>query len=657
MIEVESKPWNKLDDVQKISYCESLLNDVKKSREPYDLEWYQNHKFENGDHYLAVNTVTGSLEANPPKKRGEVRMVINKIRSTKRAIQNYVTRTQPKWEIIPGDVDPDTIKNARRIGKTMDYLYRKLHLEQMVSGVIDTGLSTSIGVVEVDWDENADGGIGEVRVRLHDPFDIYFDKRSYLYAGRIVGRFIAKSIVKSVDEVKNDKRYDEKARKEVKPDEELATSRLKAKILTKEMGSNEDSKIPTVTVKEFHLWEDEKNKKKGNIKIITYAGDQILLEEDSPDTEFPIYFYQISMNPLKVYQRAWVTDAVPLNKAIDRSVSQKIMYMNQALVYRIIAEKGHGAGVITNEMGEILEINPKRTFQQMTMNPLPAGYDAVTNELNAYIEDMLGAHDAALGRMPTGARSGNTLEAIQAADSNNLTGLTASLESFLSVVGERILDIISKKYQVSRIVKIAEPEEGEEFIKVIGEGAKQRPENATIITEDNEVIVKIGSWLGHTLEAKRETMMKLAEMGVLPAEEVLRQFEFPNVEELSAKARDQRMEQSQMDLAIAGHAGGQGGQQQPQGPDMAALADKENMAMAQGEAVPSTEGADITHTQAHTDFMQSDTFKSLPDEIKQIFADHVQGELGAHMGGQSQVSAPPQQMPQQPQMMGGLGAL
>jgi len=71
-----------------------------------------------------------------------------------------------------------------------------------------------------------------------------------------------------------------------------------------------------------------------------------------------------------------------LNKAIDRAVSQKIAYANQALVYRVIAEKGHGAGVMSNEMGEILEINKGRNFEQMTMNPLPAGLDSVTAELN-----------------------------------------------------------------------------------------------------------------------------------------------------------------------------------------------------------------------------------------------------------------------------------
>jgi hypothetical protein len=629
MIKIQDKDWNKVDDGEKISYCESLLMDAKKSRESnYDLEWYQNYQFENGNHYMAVNTVTGTLEANPPRRRGEVRMVINKIRSTKRAIQNYVTRTQPKWEIIPGDTDKDTVRNARRIGKVLDFIYRKLHLEQMVFGIIDTGLSTSIGVVEVDWDEEAEGGIGQIRIREHDPFDVFFDKRAFLYSGRFVGRFIAKTVVKSVDEVKNDKRYDNKARKEVKPDEELATSRLKAKIIKKDMGSSEDKAIPTVVVKEFFLWDDEKNEKGGRVKLFTFAGDRVLREEDLEDTEYPIYIYQIQMNPLKIYQRAWITDAIPMNKAIDRAVSQKISYINQALIYRIIAEKGHGAGVVSNEMGQILEVNKGRIFQQMNMNPVPAGFDNLTEEMNSYLEDILGAHDAALGRMPTGARSGATLEAIQAADSNNLTGLTASLESFLAVVGERILKLAAKKYQVSRIIKLSEPEDGEEYMKVIGQGSNQKPEGAAIITEDNEVIVKIGSWLGHTLEAKRETMMKLGEMGILPAEEILRQFEFPNVEELSAKAKDQRMEQSQVDLAIAGHAGNgqQQSQAQPQS-SMVELADKENMAMMNGDVIPSTEGADMQHTQGHIDFSKTNVFGGASQEIKNVFKEHVNGEL------------------------------
>lgn len=635
MIEVDGIKWDKLDGEQKISYCESLLEDVKTTRQPNDMEWYINNQFEQGNHYIMYNTTTNKLEANPPKRKGEVRMVVNKIRSTKRAIQNYVVKNKPKWEVIPGDTDEETVKNARRISKVMDYLYRKLHLEQMVYGVIDTGLSTSVGVVEIDWDENAEGGIGQVRVRQHDPYDVWWDRGATLYAGRLVSRFVAKTPVRPLGAVKSDKRYDEKARKEVQPDEELAESSFKAKIIRKDIGGGSTKNaIPTVTVKEFLLWDDDSNSKGGHVKLFTYAGDKILREEDLSDKEYPIYIYQIQMNPLKIYQRAWISDAIPLNKAIDRLMSQKIMYINQAIVYRIIAEKGHGASTITNEQGEIVEINKGRQYQQMSMTPLPESISLTSGEANSYLEDTMGAHDAALGRMPAGARSGDTLEAIQAADSNNLTGLTDSLESFLSVVGEAILSKVSEKWQVSRIIKISEPEESEdgknEYMKAIGSNAKQRPDGATVIDKDNELIVTIGSWLGHTLEAKRNTILKLAELGILPGEEVLRQFEFPNVEDLSSKAREQRLEQDKMQLAIAGHAGGGqggGGNSQPVPSRMVDLADKESLAMMNGQELPPTEGADMQHTQAHIDFTKTGTFAQATPQIASVFKNHVNGEL------------------------------
>ena len=201
MIYINDKEWDKASPEDKISYCESLLLDSKTSRELYDLEWYLNDMFIAGNHYLSINSTTNELRTSPPKRRGEVRMVVNKIRSSIRAVQNYVTREQPKWDVIPGDIDDNTVKNARKTGKVMDYLYKKLHLEQMVSGVVERGLNTSVGWVEVDWDEDAEEGLGQVRIRHHDSFDVWIDKRAYLYAGRYVGRFIAKTVVKSVAEV------------------------------------------------------------------------------------------------------------------------------------------------------------------------------------------------------------------------------------------------------------------------------------------------------------------------------------------------------------------------------------------------------------------------------------------------------------------------
>lgn len=625
MIKVGTQTWDKMDNKAKIAHCEALLEDAKTSREKHDLEWYLNYMFEEGNHYLTYNTTTQSLEANPPKNKGEVRMVINKIRSSKRAIQNYITSSHPKWEVTPGDIDDDTVLNARRMGKVLDYIYRKLHLEAMVSGVVDSALSTSVGIAELDWDEKAENGMGQVVVKNHDPFEVFVDKRAFIYSGRLVSQFVAKAINRSLNEIKSDERYDENARKKVKSEDDPAVSRLKTKIIRKESGSDKNT-IERATVKEFMLWDHEGNDKKGNIQIFTYAGDQVLRDEPIKAKKYNIYFYQVSMNPLKVYQRAWVSDAVPLNKALDRSISQKITYINKALKYTIIAEKGHGAGITSNEMGEILEINKGRNYTQMQIQALPAGFDRLDSEISTYMEDIMGAHDAALGRLPAGARSGDTLEALQAADSNNLGGLTQSLESFLSVLGEDILEIIADKYVASRVVQIAEPENGQEYMKVQGAKGKLPKEEALTISGENEVIVKIGSWLGYTKEAQIKNIMRLAELGVLPREAVLRYMEFPNVEELSKKAQEEALEQHTMDMEVAGR--NQQAQQQPQQDNsMIDMADKENVAMMQGKQLPPTEGADMRHTQAHLDFMKTSTFASAPQQVQAILAQHAQGEL------------------------------
>jgi len=634
MIEVNGKTWDKLNNIDKIAYCEELLTDAKKNRQKYDFEWYTNHQFIEGNHYIKYNSITNAIE-NLPRKQGEVRVVVNKIRSAVRAITNYAVREKPKWEVTPGDTDPDTARSARIAGKFLDYWYRVNHNEVLVRSAVDSALRTSIAWAEPYFDERARKGQGEVKVKLHDSFDIYFDSKGKFDEGRFRGSFIGKIIERGIPDVRADKKYDEKARKLVTKDGEPDISSMKKRIITKEQGGSEKS--PTVTVKELFLYDYEGNSKNGSINIFTYAGDQVLRDEETEEQDYFIYLMQASQNSNRILQRSWVADAIPLNKAMDRTVSQKIMYVNQALIFRISAEKGHGVNVIHNETGEIIERNRNVQFEQMQMHPLPSTADSLTYELDGYIQDTMGAHDASLGGSPRGARSGRQLEALQAADSNNLADLGDSLETFLSILGQRILELAARHYSTSRLIKLAEPEDGDSTTMVIGEksdnaeGLKEKG-GATILLEDNEIIVSIGSWLGHTVEAKRETLQGLYESGAIPAEELLRQYQFPNISELSEKAREERLEKHKLDAEIAGRNQGQGreqggGEEATTGDPLVALADKENLGMMNGDNIPSTEGATSEHTQAHVDFMNSKTYQQSADEtINSIFTQHIQGE-------------------------------
>lgn len=644
MIKVNGEDWDKLSDVEKIAWCKELAQDARAARLPREFEWYLNYQFKEGNHYIHYNKENKSIE-KLPRKKGEVRVSINKTKSTLRAVQNYSTRFAPKWEITPGDLDDDTIANARRSGKFMDYLWRKLHLEILTQGIVDSALNTSVAFVELDWNPKSEKGLGQVEVIEHDTFDIWLDSRSRIENGLIRGQYLFKAVKKAVPEIAADKRYDEKARKEVKGDEELSGSEMKSRILRKE-GVKDKEKIERAMVYEFQLYDDEGNSEKGNVQLFTFAGDKVLRDEPLKETNFTIYCLQVPQDTKKIYHRSWMADIIPLNKALNRIVSQKIMYVNQALIFRIMAEKGHGINRITNEMGEWLEYNKGRNVQPWTMPALPPDIDQLESRVNEYIEDVGGAHEAALGRMPAGARSGKVLESLQAADSNNLSGIRTSLESFLSVLGSAILDIVAEKYVASRIAKITDPEVSkdgskQQFIQVVGSEApndikegddKSQP---TIINKDNELIVKIGSWLGNTIEAQRETIERLAELKVIPADEVLRQYEFPNVEDLSARARDERLEQHKLDAEIAGRNQDMK-MNQPQPPEKMKqtkeiqLADKENLEMIQGKPIPPTQGVGLEHTQAHVDFSQTQDFlseSSANPQLKEIMQKHIQGEL------------------------------
>lgn len=660
MIKFNRTTWDKATDSEKIAYCNGLRDDSKKSRRLRDFEWYMNYQFDEGNHYVYYNTTTNKLE-NKPRTKGEVRVVINKVKSTVRAVQNYSTRFNPKWEILPGGLEPEIIDNARRSGKFMDFFFRTQHMEIVLQGLVDSVLNTSVAFVELDWDDKAEGGMGQVMLIEHDSFDVWLDSRAKIYAGLIKGRYIFKGVTKDLDEIRNDERYNvkvndakerdafgEKAtfnREMVQPDKELAASDMKSRILQKE-GLSTEEQTKRATVYEFQLFDEEGNDNGGNIQLFTYAGDRVLRDEPLKNKGFTIYCMQVPQDTKKIYHRTWVADLIPLNKILNRTVSQKVMYVNQALTYRVLAEKGHGINKFTNEMGEFLEHNKGRSVVQMQPYPLPADGDQLENRINGYIEDIGGAHEAALGRMPTGARSGKVLEALQAADSNNLSGIRISIESFLSVLGSAILDIVAEKYVASRIAQITDPEIGadgtkQNYISIIGEGANDKIKNDqeskhTIINKGNALIVKIGSWLGNTTEARKETLYELADRKIIPGDEVLRQLEFPNIESLSQKAQEERLEEHKMDAEIAGR-----NQETEQvAPPVntkadsesrqVALADKENLEMLQGVEVPPTEGIGLEHTQAHVDFSQSQDFQQQSMEnpaLKQIMQAHIQGEL------------------------------
>lgn len=645
MIKVDGKKWDKLSDAEKIAFCDAYIEDAENERQHITWDWYVNKQFLDGNHYIRYNVSTNTIE-NPPQQRDRVRLVINKAKTAIRAVVNYSTRYKPRWEVLPGDDDEDTVKRARRSSKLLDHLYRVLHVRQKVRRLVDFSMWTSIGIWEHGFDPDA-GKEGEIFITAHDPFDVIIPLYAELEGPTIkYSPFVAKVFPRDVSIIANDDRYDEKARKDIEPDGAISISQLKES-LRMNRGEKGKSTKPTALVREIQLWDAEGNDKGGNIQLVTYAGDKILRDEPLSNTSYKFLIFQPE-DDYQLYSTPWIRHIIPANKALDRLESLVLEYNIKMYRGRILAEKGHGvnlAGTGRNNANEIevLEYNPGRKFEPMPMHPLPLTINRQITNLNQYIDVLSGASQATPQSLPSNIRSADMLEQLQASDANNLSGIREALEDFLSVAGERLLIEADENYSTTRTVKITDPEDGmKETMNVIGKSAggknaeKLAKEDKVLLIEPGEVIVTIGSWLGYTREAQRATMIELAKLRVIPGDEILRQFEFPDVEGLSARAKSERLEEHAMQAEIAGRRGEQGqpgqpmqpGQPQqggPVSPDID-LADEENARMYEGEQIPPTPGATPQHTEAHIAFFQSPEAQQNQEALP-ILQAHIQGEL------------------------------
>lgn len=254
---------------------------------------------------------------------------------------------------------------------------------------------------------------------------------------------------------------------------------------------------------------------------------------------------------------------------------------------------------------------------QQNLQPLPAAPFNYADKLEQWIEEMGGMREASLGRVPASLQSGKAVEALQAADASTVSEPVENLEIFLQEVGEFVLELIEDYTLASdQIIQNGKK------IKYIGGTAKNVPEDTTII-KAGKVKVRIVPEISYSDDVKKETLMKLVEMQIVPPEVLLEKLSISNVSEIIKRAtflKEEQFKQEMMKQAESHRTEGEAPQ------DSASLADQENMKMASGQQVVATPKALWTpeHLQLHIAFIKEniDAYK----QKQQLFDQHIGAE-------------------------------
>lgn len=269
-----------------------------------------------------------------------------------------------------------------------------------------------------------------------------------------------------------------------------------------------------------------------------------------------------------------------------------------------------------------------------------------------YMEDISGIHEASLGRVPSGVKTGVGIAELKQADATSQDDLVDNLEDFLTEVAFKMLRKIAQNYSGYQVIKDLGVREGDEkyFVAIGKKFTKNRTRSGDSlgkegqvkigpdwfdvaeIDDDNNIRVQVGSWLGYTKEALQQKVLQYYQMQLIDQKTALKLLEFGDLDDI--------VQQTRIEGLLKKNLGAPG---MPGEVDQLGLAMTENEMMIEGKDMPASENDDhLVHIAIHQEALNRgmDELVGTHIEQHQVFL-----ESGVGLPGE---------MPQQP-MGGGLG--
>lgn len=523
------------------------------NRKRQDWLWFMYDLWKEGHHYARYEKATQQI-LTTPREDGRPKVMVNKIDASVRAVVNYALRNRPKAEVTPADGSRDGIDAVVKQNLFLDYLHDRLDLRTIERGAVEESVTSGIAWVQVLWDESENDGQGEIVVNEIDKYDLYWSARAR--DPREARRFCL-AVSRPIELLKTDPKYKDADWDSVKPDNQRSSSTLKERLMTLESGAEQSggkNDQGSVLLKEFWYYGDpELDEDPDVIYVCALAGGVIVRPSEPTDlTRMPFFRLCTSKKKLSMVGKSWVKNLIPLNKRLNHLFSSLAEYntiMNKGFW---IADKGAGVKQLKNEHGIIYEKKKGFDLSQGNVTSLSPVLMQELQYLLQMFEDISAVHDATMGRIPTGAKSGKALEALQVGDSNNLSEIVENTEIWLEELYEYLLTLAAQKYQFARDITPVTQTGQREFLTVIGEDAENQPDEALVIKKRNIVDVKITSYLAHTAEARREAIAELASLiPDLDPQTILEVYEVGPIADIIKRINEARAARQEQELQMA----------------------------------------------------------------------------------------------------------
>ena len=671
---MEDKSYSNEDVPAGFASADALVkrvDELQSEREIMERQWKLNLSFYKGKQYVFYNRKSRRMESLPTddgdKPRYRVRLVANQIAPNSNGLLARLTKTKPTFFATPAQADYEAIKATEVAESLLDYWWDTFSLGSKREEAMLWAIICGNGFWKISWDDkvgssvklmlNPDGepivnpiiehlfkdrlgkmGLdagefekevfeGEIKVDVMAPFDVLLDDSAQVFEDCKYAFCVHPM---SSDEIYS--RYNVR----LKPN---AINRYPDETLPGMFGTTSGKTKQNVRTVFVGYFLPGPEFPEGRYVAFTKSPNIVLYDGPwpYPFKKLPLVKFPGMRIPGQLYDTSVVEQAIPLQKELNRTLSQMIEYKNLTLKPQMLAPVGSLRQRMTDEPGAIFEYNPVagKVPEAIPIQSLPSYVFQHLQDLGQRLRDTFGLNEISDGAVPPNVEAGVAIDLLQEAATDRLAPQILMMEKGLERAGNMMLELAQRYYNEPRLIMLA------------GAGSKakvSRFESADIIA-GVQVKVETGSGLPRTRAGKQARVMQMLQMGIISPTKAYKYLDMADFKTLQAQFEaDEEQAMRENDRLIVGEPinkpAAMKAQQElmmqidnpqvdPNTGRPAAVTPEALMQVMDAGLAPLPFENHASHLETHALYMKSPEFEDLPLEIQERFQKHYQFTMTA----------------------------
>lgn len=635
------------------------MRQIRNGRVKQERDWKLNMAFYRGQQWVWFNRFSGQIQSIPSPDQGDgpryrVRLTSNQILPGVQGLLAMMTKTKPVISATPDSGSERDIRAAQMAEQLFESWWRDLRLASKLQEALLWSILGSVGYWRITWDPFA----GKSMTYLVDPngqpildqilADIYRDE---LTQGGENPRDHEKTVYMGdlrVDVIPPDALYildtgsfaDSKAivcRHPMSPDEVKmrygrdmkATARVDAwdipdGVLGMSSGGGSEMDVVDVYVGYFS---PTALLPQGRYVVFTEDPSEILYDGPwpFPTHEMPFVEFVGPRVPGSSTNEAVTTHARPLQKELNRTISQIVMHKNLTLKPQILAPQGSITQRVTDEAGAIIEFMPigGAIPQWREMPSIPAYVFEHLKDIQFRLDRLFNLQAITRGDVPPNVEAGIAIDLLQEAAVDQIAPVIQAMEDSLARAGDLMVRLAQKFYTEPRLMKIIGP----------GGSTKAKRFMGSDIDGGFSFHAEAGSGLPRTRAGRQARIEQLMGMGVIRPDQAWKHLDVADLKGLAAAfAADEEQAYREHEKLTKGDplnvpemqqavAAIQQGINPDTGEPLQGNEDVRSIIQHHALKPLPFENFQI-HLDTHALYMKSVEFESLPQDAQQRFLDH-----------------------------------